>query len=78
MARSSYNPITCRYELTFEKAGVDEVKKMLDPSNVLGTGCRVIKHPDCCLLCANNDDCDRLPMHANCRCEPEPYLMTEA
>lgn len=77
MARSSFNPITCRYEIQFDKAGTDEVKKMLDPNNVLGTGCRVGKHPDCCVLCALNEDCDRLPMHGQCRCTREPYLMIE-
>lgn len=47
-------------------ANADEVKKTLDPKNALATGCRVAKHPDCCVLCAANNDCMRVPLHFNC------------
>jgi hypothetical protein len=55
----------------------DEVMKMLDPRQITALGCRVIKHPDCCVLCAANNDCDRLPVHVRCRCKPEGYLTIE-
>jgi hypothetical protein len=54
--------------------GIDDVLDVLDPELLLDTGCRVIKHPDCCVLCAANNDCRRLPMHFRCRCRPEGYL----
>jgi hypothetical protein len=59
------------------KAATDAVavlKAMLSPTNVLDSGCRVRKHPDACALCVANNDCSRLPVHVNCRCQPEPYL----
>jgi len=55
-------------------SGADEIKKMLDPEKLTKTGCRVVKHPDCCVLCAANNDCARVPLHYNCRCKPEGYL----
>jgi hypothetical protein len=60
-----------------EVEGADDVKRKLDPKIALETGCRVIKHPDCCVLCAANNDCTRIPLHWQCRCKPEGYLTLE-
>ena len=57
-----------------EVQGAEDAKRELHPDNVLEMGCRVIKHPDCCILCAANEDCARIPLHFNCRCVPEGYL----
>lgn len=51
------------------------LKQLLDPRKVLDTGCRVIKHPHCCAICAANNDCKKVPVHVMCRCKPEPYLI---
>jgi hypothetical protein len=59
-------------------SGADEIKKLLDPKNALATACRVKKHPNCCILCAANNDCTRVPLHFRCRCVPEGYLEIEA
>lgn len=66
----------CMVSIEFTRESAD-LMKMLDPDNLLRTGCRVIKHPDCCILCAANEDCSRLPVHINCRCKPETYLDAE-
>lgn len=68
----------CLFYVEFTRESREEVKKMLDPPNILtGLGCRVVKHPDCCVLCAANEACERLPMHFRCRCKPEGYLELE-
>ena len=64
----------CKGGVSFVQSSVDQVKKLLDPRNALEMDCRVKKHPDCCILCALNNDCDRLPMHVRCRCTPDVYL----
>lgn len=67
----------CFYVVSFSPASVQRVKEMFDPKRVLERGCRVIKHPNCCVLCAVNDDCRRLPMHFHCRCRPQFYFMID-
>lgn len=68
-------PDWCVYSVDFTRESLEQVRKMLDPPNITtGFGCRVVKHPDCCILCAMNDDCERIPLHYNCRCKPEGYL----
>lgn len=56
---------------------VDDVLSQLDPRRMLEMGCRVKKHPDCCVLCAGNNDCRKLPIHVRCRCKPEFYFMLD-
>lgn len=50
------------------------IKALLNPEKVLGTGCKVVRHPDCCLLCRENEKCENIPVHPNCRCKREPTL----
>jgi hypothetical protein len=54
-----------------EVQGVRDALKCLDLDHLLKLGCRVIKHPNCCALCAANNDCTKIPMHVRCRCKPE-------
>ena len=70
-------PAWCLYSVGLAKEGLDQIRRILDPRNALKTDCRVNKHPDCCVLCALNNDCGRLPMHVRCRCQPEPFLTME-
>jgi hypothetical protein len=64
----------CEFSSIVSSDDVAALMKLLDPKVLLGTGCRVKKHPDCCMLCAMNEDCSRLPIHIRCRCEPEPFM----
>lgn len=64
----------CVFSATWAADSLTALKAMLSVENVLGAGCRVKKHPACCVLCVKNNDCSRLPLHPNCRCEREPYL----
>lgn len=64
----------CQYSIAVSRESSDDVKKSLDIDQLMSLGCRVIKHPDCCVLCAANNDCARLPVHWNCRCKPEGFL----
>lgn len=64
----------CQYSIVVNSQSVEDVKKSLDFKVLTSLGCRVLKHPNCCVLCAANNDCARLPMHWNCRCRPEGYL----
>lgn len=52
--------------MSVSRSDTDDVKRMLDPENIVDVGCRVLKHPDCCVLCAANNDCTRVPLHFNC------------
>lgn len=56
----------CHFGVRFAAEALASLKAALDPDNALHWGCRVIKHPDCCVLCALNENCQDLPMHANC------------
>lgn len=69
---TTYDPITCIFTLKFHWD-----PDLLDPERLLRLGCRVKKRPGCCVLCAANNDCARLPMHVRCHCVPEPYFMAE-
>lgn len=60
--------------MSVSQSDTDDVKRMLDPENIVDVGCRVLKHPDCCVLCAANNDCTRVPLHFNCRCRTEGFL----
>lgn len=64
----------CSFTVEVAESALRAVKKMLDPDNVFKSGCRVVKRPDCCILCKNNNSCDRLPVHVRCHCKPEFYL----
>ena len=64
----------CTYSASVSKSSLAEAKRLLEAVQKLEMGCRVIKHPDCCVLCAANNDCGRLPVHYNCRCKPDNYL----
>ena len=64
----------CQYQAAVDKKSSDDIKKMLDMENLMGTGCKVIKHPDCCAPCAANHDCEKLPIHVGCRCRRDDYL----
>jgi len=59
-------------------SNIDDVLKQLEPDNALEAGCRVIKHPDCCAICALNNDCDKVPLHIQCRCKRDGFLTFEA
>jgi hypothetical protein len=56
----------CTYQVWLSEASVAEIKRLLDPDYLTRAGCRVVKHPDCCVLCAMNNDCSRIPLHYNC------------
>lgn len=64
----------CNFSSIVSSDDVAALLKHLDPKTLLGTGCRVLKHPNCCARCAMNEDCSRIPLHAQCRCKPEPYV----
>jgi hypothetical protein len=73
----AYNEDDCTYDTTWSRLSIEAVLSELDPDRLTRAGCRVIKHPDCCVLCATNNDCRLLPRHFNCRCRPEGYLEIE-
>lgn len=54
---------------------VATVLAALDPNNVLVAGCDVKRGPNPCPECAMNNDCTRVPLHDNCQCEAEPFLL---
>jgi len=64
----------CTNTTRFASDQIAAVKRMLDPKNAMEMDCRVKKHPDCCVLCALNNDCTQIPKHVRCRCEPEIYF----
>lgn len=70
----TWDKAICEFFVSPTAASLAAVKALLNPNNVLGTGCKVGKHPDCCGLCAANDDCDKLPVHPECRCYRIPTL----
>lgn len=67
----------CEFTVNLVPESVAAIKAMLDPKNVLTTGCEVVKHADCCLLCRDNEKCERLPVHPNCRCKRKPTLSSD-
>jgi hypothetical protein len=67
----------CSFSISVSSSDMDDTMKQLDPEFLVRAGCRVIKHPDCCVLCAANNDCARLPVHYQCRCKPEGFLAIE-
>lgn len=67
-----YDP-DCLFIFFLPDEAMKEVRLSLDIENLTKVGCRVIKHPDACVLCVANDDCSRLPIHVNCRCKPEHF-----
>jgi hypothetical protein len=67
----------CTSTTQYASDGIAAVKRMLDPNNAMEMDCRVKKHPDCCVLCRLNDDCDKIPLHVRCRCTPEMYFKFE-
>jgi hypothetical protein len=68
------NEDDCTYPIRVDPSTLAEVKRLIDPDHLSRAGCRVIKHPDCCVLCAMNNDCTKVPMHFRCRCKTEVYL----
>lgn len=64
----------CIYTIRVLESSAQEVFKALDPETLTKLGCRVLKHPDCCVLCAANNDCTRVPLHFRCRCKIEGFL----
>lgn len=75
MADFDFDDPRCLYSIQI--TGIDEIKKMLEPENALGPGCRVRRSPTACAICVRNNDCDRIPLHPNCRCTREAYLAIE-
>jgi hypothetical protein len=73
-SRFVYDPSTCTFSVELDRDSLREVEDLFDIDRLTRYGCRVKKHPDCCVLCAANNDCRRVPLHFNCRCEPEPFL----
>jgi hypothetical protein len=74
MARFVYDPATCTYSIQLDRDSLRDIEELLDVERITKAGCRVKKHPDCCVLCAMNNDCARIPLHFNCKCAPEVYL----
>lgn len=66
--------VDCTFHIKVDPSSLAELKRLLDVDHLSRAGCRVKKHPDCCHLCAMNNDCTRLPLHFECRCVPEGYL----
>lgn len=64
----------CTYQAVVDEKKADDLKRMLEPDDLMRMDCRVIKHPDCCAPCRANNDCERLPMHVQCRCRRDDYL----
>jgi len=62
----------CLYSMEASVAGL---LAALDPHVALATGCDVKRSPDACPECVMNNDCNRIPVHDNCRCEAEPFLL---
>jgi hypothetical protein len=73
-ARFVYDPADCTFKLEIHPDQMRQIEEELDIERLTKYGCRVKKHPDCCVLCATNNDCRRVPVHVNCRCTPEPFL----
>jgi hypothetical protein len=69
----SFDP-RCFFAAEPDHEAAARVLKALGSEGLLKTGCRVVKAPDCCVLCAANDDCARVPLHPRCRCRPEPSV----
>lgn len=69
----SFDP-RCFFATDVDHEAAAQVLKAPGNEGLLQTGCRVAKHPNCCVLCAANDDCARIPLHVNCRCKPEPSV----
>jgi hypothetical protein len=67
-----YDP-DCLFIFFLPENALKAVEESLAIENITKVGCRVLKHPDACVLCVANDDCSRLPMHDNCRCTREYY-----
>jgi hypothetical protein len=70
-------PPECLFFAGVTSDSVRQVKKFLDYRKVMNLCCRVIKHPNCCVLCAANNDCTKVPMHVRCRCRPDPFICDE-
>lgn len=64
----------CQFGIQFAADTIVILKEMLDPRNFMELDCRVIKHPGACLYCVENNDCNKLPIHAQCRCRPDHFL----
>lgn len=62
----------CLYGVT---VGAATLLAALNPGTALVAGCEIRKQPDCCPECAMNHDCSRVPVHDNCHCEAEPFLL---
>lgn len=72
---ASWDDPDCYFPI--QMTNVDEILELLHPDRLLEHGCRVIKRPGCCALCAANEDCRRIPMHVRCHCVPELYFMID-
>ncbi len=72
-----YDDPECTFSASFTKTSMDEILYALDAKRIQEMGCHVIKHPGCCVLCAMNDNCWRLPVHFRCRCRPSFYFMLD-
>jgi hypothetical protein len=65
----------CLYGVSLSAASVVAA---LSPEEVLVAACRVRRGPNPCPQCAMNNDCTVIPLHPNCECEAEPYLLGAA
>jgi hypothetical protein len=77
MIRVKWDDVKCEFVVCPDEEKSREVKADLEKIRdypITGFGCKVIKHPDACILCVANDDCDRLPVHVKCRCKPAPIV----
>lgn len=67
----------CFFYAEADHEATREVQAQLELIKNLGsvrTGCRIIKRPNCCILCLMNEDCSRVPLHYRCHCVPEPMV----
>jgi hypothetical protein len=70
----TWDKAICEFYISPTPASLAAVKALLNPDNVMGTGCEVERHPDCCLLCRENQRCENIPVHPNCRCRRKGTL----
>lgn len=65
----------CQFSVKFAEDTLVVLKKMLEPENFFESGCRVLRHPGACVICVTNNDCDKIPLHPQCRCKPDHYIL---
>jgi hypothetical protein len=68
----SWQESGCNISVAIARETQALVEEMLSPEFIeRNCQCKVIKHPDCCVLCRVNNDCAKIPMHIRCRCRQQ-------